>query len=494
MNHPVGHGMGAPARAADVFTRGVGVLLVAAFLSLGVQLDVLMGPNGLSPAALSIHSGVDAWRRPGLLWLVGTDLHALWAVLGLGLGGAALLVAGVARPVGVAVAYVCYLTMVHAGGVFFQFQWDNLIAETLVLCALLPWNRTHAPHPLVALAFRALLFKLYFESGVVKWAWGDASWGAHVAMDHYYETAPLPLLAGFVLHQLPHALHVMEGWAALALECVLPWLFLAPARFRIFAVVPGLLLQVMIFATGSYGVFNLWTALLFVWLPGEAHWDALWRWPRWPWQTRTAPEEPLAPVPAPPSRWQRVLRWPAPTVAVLHMAWGAVLFVGMMLPQHVPDAARQAEWVLMPYRPVNSYHLFANVTLQRPAVDIQYSNGPFDDEKAWHSLRFAHAPGAPDQRPPLLLAPHHPRVPFQMWFLALSGRPTPWFQRLQLGLCQPHSAVHGLFVDAPLHDAAPRALRVRMVDYHMASLSNAWSQGVYWTVEVKHTGPVLACR
>ena len=60
-----------------------------------------------------------------------------------------------------ALSTALYLSYSIAGQVFLGFQWDNLLLECGLLAVVLP--RTRAA-PVAHFLFRALLFKLYFES------------------------------------------------------------------------------------------------------------------------------------------------------------------------------------------------------------------------------------------------------------------------------------------------------------------------------------------
>ena len=48
-----------------------------------------------------------------------------------------------------------------------------------------------------------LLFRLMFQSGVVKLASGDPTWRGLTALDFHFETQPLPLWTAWFAHQLP---------------------------------------------------------------------------------------------------------------------------------------------------------------------------------------------------------------------------------------------------------------------------------------------------
>jgi hypothetical protein len=58
--------------------------------------------------------------------------------------------------------------------------------------------------------------------------------------------------------------------------------------------------------------------------------------------------------------------------------------------------------------------------VQRPEIilEAQYENQ--NDTSTWHELDFRWKPGNVNQRP-LQVAPHQPRLDWQMWFAALGS-------------------------------------------------------------------------
>src|SRR5439155_429004 len=88
----------------------------------------------------------------------------------------------------------------------------------------------------------------------------------------------------------------------------------------------------------------------------------------------------------------------------------------------VPKAAiRLVEW-LSPLRSVNQYGLFAVMTTRRPEIVVEGS----DDGRTWRPYEFRWKPGAVGGRP-RFVAPHQPRLDWQMWFAALeSCEENPW--------------------------------------------------------------------
>src|SRR5262245_37139816 len=124
----------------SLLLRGLGIAYLAAFGSLAVQLDGLIGSRGILPAAdyllrISQHVGRGGWtywQFPSVLWFDASDraLHVLcWG----GLALAALLVAGLVPGLCVALLWVFYLSLAVVGQEFLNYQWDALLLEAGLL-------------------------------------------------------------------------------------------------------------------------------------------------------------------------------------------------------------------------------------------------------------------------------------------------------------------------------------------------------------------------
>ncbi len=75
-----------------------------------------------------------------------------------------------------------------------------------------------------------------------------------------------------------------------------------------------------------------------------------------------------------------------------------------------------------PLRSANGYGLFAVMTTSRPEIVLEGS----EDGATWKPYEFRWKPGDPLRRP-RFVAPHQPRLDWQMWFAALGDyRANPW--------------------------------------------------------------------
>ena len=258
---------GSGASVGALASRLLALIALAAWVSLGSQVRVLLGSRGLLPVgelmdAVRADGRVGLFDLPTLFW----RFHSDGVLVGGTVVGAALAVVALCgwRPrLCFALSTALYLSYATVGRDFLSFQWDNLLLECGLLAAFLPTDR---PAPLVHLLFRLVLFKLYFESGVAKWQSDLGDWQDGSAMTYYYETAPLPTWLAFTAHHLPVWWHHLESRATLVLELVVPFLIFGPRRARLFAAFVFSFFQICNAATANYGFFCYLAAALNVFL------------------------------------------------------------------------------------------------------------------------------------------------------------------------------------------------------------------------------------
>ncbi|HMI93991.1 MAG TPA: lipase maturation factor family protein, partial [Polyangiales bacterium] len=258
---------------AGVFQRVFAAVLLVAWASLASQVELLAGSEGLAPAADLLASareqGLGWLDLPTVFWLGDGDAW-LQAGAWLGMALALLALCGVRPRTCFALSAPLYLSYAAVCGEFLAFQWDNLLIESALLAACLPATR---PSRLAHFVLRALLFKLYFESGIAKWQSHLHDWQDGSAMLHYYETAPLPAALAFYAHHLPPFVHQLESWGALLLELPLPFLIWGPRRARSIAFVALTGFQLVNTATANYGFFTYMTLALHLFLISDTDVD-----------------------------------------------------------------------------------------------------------------------------------------------------------------------------------------------------------------------------
>jgi hypothetical protein len=138
------------------------------------------------------------------------------------------------------------------------------------------------------------------------------------------------------------------------------------------------------------------------------------------------------------------------------------------------------DWV-GPFRTINSYGLFAVMTKTRPEIIVEGSQ----DGLTWREYEFKWKAGDL-RRPPGYVAPHQPRLDWQMWFAALQDvRSNPWFVNFLVRLLQGERAVLALLEKNPFPDAPPLYVRARLYEYHFSDPATRAKTGEWWRRELK---------
>jgi uncharacterized membrane protein YphA (DoxX/SURF4 family) len=461
-------------RVRDLFLRLLGLVFLAAFLSLLVQVDVLWGRDGLLPAAPWLErlaaGGAGGWLATPTLFRLSASDGALRAAAVAGALASLGLVLNLAPRAALLVAWLLYLSFVTIGRDFLSFQWDNLLLESAFFTLFVAPRGLRpgvapAPHPAGVFLLRWLLFRLHVESGAAKLLGGDPSWRDLTALASYYETAPLPTWLGWYAHQMPLAAHRLCGLFSLAVELGAGLLVFGPRRLRPAAFVVMAAMQVSIVLTANYGFFNYLSLALCVFVLDDGHLAAL------------AARLGLRLAPAPPRRADATRTALLAATAALLVAVSVVPF----LPFLAPGAARApalapVRSVLAAWRSINAYHLFVHMTRVRNEPVIEGSA----DGTTWASYEFRYKPGDVDRAPPFV-APHQPRVDFLLWFLTLGGRTTaPYFETLLARLVEKPAAVAPLFARNPFPESGPAFVRVAYYRYRFTDAATRRRTGAWW--------------
>jgi lipase maturation factor 1 len=474
-----------------LFLRGLALVYLAAFGSLAVQLDGLIGSRGILPAAEFLERSrpllgtwpVACWRVPTVFWLDASDtsLHAVcWVglVLSVGLlfgffpGGCAVLL------------WLFYLSFAAVDQVFLGYQWDSLLLETGLLAVLIaPWGvrlsrSNDQPWWFTIWLVRWLGFRLMFLSGVVKLASGDPTWRNWTALEIHYQTQPIPTWTSWYIHQMPAWFHGLSVGFMFYAELIAPFFIFGPRPIRLAGFASLVLLQFLIAATGNYGFFNLLAVVICLCILDDRDWDWLRRTVmrrRWPPKEHSTAEELLS-VPGKEWSWARRL--------AVGVAGGCIMLVTAtqtletVAPEFVipSELLTLSRWV-EPFRSTNGYGLFAVMTTRRPEIIVEGS----DDGVSWEPYRFRWKPCELDDRP-RFTTPHLPRLDWQMWFAALDverGRVPGWFFRFEQKLLEGSAEVLGLLRENPFPVQPPRYVRARLYLYRFTP----WGSRDWWSRE-----------
>ena len=463
--------------------RGLGVVSGVAFASFGVQVGGLIGSRGILPAVETLallgrwHEGARFVRAPTLFWLGASD-RALEGVCTAGVALSALLVAGVAPRAVLLALWAAYLSLATVSANFLGYQWDALLLEALCVALFLAppvaWERLQRdpPPPHAALLLvHLLLAKLMFLSGFAKLASGDRTWRGLTALDYHYWTQPLPTWTSAWAAALPHAVHAASVVATLAVELVVPFLLFAPRPLRRAAALVLLAFQVLLMATGNFAFFNLLTIVLCVSALDDA---CLARAIPRALRARLDPDAGRPARPVAPLR-----RAVFASGVALVLGANALVLVQRLAPGRLPETAGSLLRALAPWGTVNAYGLFAVMTTERPEILVEGSLNGID----WRTYEFRWKPGRLD-RAPGFVAPHQPRLDWEMWFAALRGcRRSPWFSRFAERLLEGSEPVLRLLESNPFPDAPPREIRSSVHRYRLAPAPLRRRTGQWWIRE-----------
>ncbi|HLN81165.1 MAG TPA: DCC1-like thiol-disulfide oxidoreductase family protein, partial [Thermoanaerobaculia bacterium] len=116
-------------RASNLFLRILALCYLAAFISLWVQVDGLIGPHGILPASRFLEwvrdqTGTERfWLVPTLAWFSAGPgmLHFL---CGAGTAASLTVLFGIAPTLGLVLAWLFYLSLSSVGQIFLGYQWD----------------------------------------------------------------------------------------------------------------------------------------------------------------------------------------------------------------------------------------------------------------------------------------------------------------------------------------------------------------------------------
>jgi predicted DCC family thiol-disulfide oxidoreductase YuxK len=481
-----------------VFLRMLGLIYLIAFVSLWMQVDGLIGSNGIVPAADFMdalrrgsvsHNGWAAyWLAPTLCWFNSSDAFLRFLCSG-GAFLSLLVIAGVAAPLTLFGCWMFYLSLLIVSDVFLGFQWDVLLLETGFLAVffapgqVLPGLSRESPPPRLWLwMLRWLLFRLMLSSGAVKLASGDPLWHNLTALTVHYETQPLPTWIGWYAHQLPVWFQKTSCAIMFGIELGVPFLIFAPRRLRFFAgwVFTGFM--GLIALTGNYCFFNLLTVALCVLLFDDAAVLGSCRGV----SVRRRLSNALATAirgSAGPRRWRFWATLPiaAAILLVTVVQQLRICRIRVRWPRTVRLVYMDTFQSIAPFRSVNTYGLFAVMTATRNEIIVEGSN----DGLTWRPYEFKYKPGAVTRRP-RFVEPFQPRLDWQMWFAALGDyRNNPWFIDFCIRLLQGSPEVLALLKDDPFPDAPPRYIRAMVYQYQFTDFATRRATGAWWQRQLK---------
>ncbi len=511
---PLWHQDGNPASykiATTLFVRLLGVVYLIAFISLWVQIDGLIGSHGIIPAGeyLSAVEKICAeahppesafWRVPTLAWISSSDFF-LNALCVAGAVFSLLLVFGLLPLPMLILLWACYLSLYQVGQVFLSFQWDIMLLEVgFIAIFLVPALRSRCfsdrgASRLALWLLWWLLFRLMFESGVVKLTWNDGpglsvanAWESLTALDFHYWTQPLPLGTSWYTSQLPAWFQKCSVVGVFVIQLVIPFFIFGSPLFRRIASGAFIFLMLLIIATGNYNFFNVLTICLSLTLLDDAVWPKRMK-------NRLVPAVTSAAISW--RSWKTYLSVPLFAYAIF---LGCLQINSALFP-----TARWSRLLISKvdsdrFHLVNSYGLFRRMTETRPEIIIEGSN----DGKHWKAYEFFWKPGDL-ARSPKINVPHQPRLDWQMWFEALRFEQifdatktveprytSPWFRAFVTRLMQQQTEVLKLLKKNPFPDHPPKFFRLALYQYRFTNRQEWYATGNWWHRDLQWLSPAFS--
>ena len=477
--------------------RAVGLIYIFVFAGILREAQALVGPTGITPLDAFFSqlkaaepSAFRAWvTAPSLFWL-GHGAGAITWLAWTGLAAAVALVLNLWPRAALLACWAIFVSFTSTWRMFSPAQLDGLMLELALLCV--PWapagyrpglGADSPPRPLAVFMVRWLLFRVMFESGLVKYTAGDPHWRDLTAMEVMYETSPLPTILAYWDHQLPHVWHIGEIILTFLAEIVGPLLAVfGGRRGRWWALVFWTMFQVGIQLTSNFGWLNTASigfglALLDdQMLAAAAARCGRW-WPgRWGWTT------PVAGHAGRPSGAWTTWGWRAVALGLwVHFAFTLFYFAkacGVKVYDVAPTAASAVRFVSS-FRSVKEYSLYASFDPVRYLVEFEGSN---DGGRTWRTYRYRFLPQHEDEMAGFI-APWFGRFEATLQIEAWVGRKSPVLPVVAARLLAREPEVMALFRSDPFPDRPPTLLR--MVGSRMTFTTPAeWRRtGRYWHKE-----------
>jgi hypothetical protein len=343
-------------------------------------------------------------------------------------------------------------------------------------------------------------FRIYFESGLVKFLSGEVQWRNFTAMDEYYQNSPLPTWVGWYVEHMPHWFHAGTVAGTLIMELAIVWMLFLPRPVRIacfFIVTPW---EIGVILTANYAFLNyLVLSLGFLLLDDRSLQLLL------PLKLRGSLPE-VTPIDLEPQREGPLsiresvkpdisaderLRRPQPirspggilevgrlavtTLALASVGYVTTLEMLRMLWSDLPLPTAPIT-ALEPFRIANQYGLFAVMTRGRYEIEFQGSN----DGQNWTPYLFRYKPQALNEAP-RIYAPYQPRFEWNLWFASLGDWQQSNFVSLtEERLLENDADVLVLFQGNPFTKAPPRWVRAVLWQYWFTSMEEKHRTGNWW--------------
>jgi len=445
--------------------RGIGLVLLIAFLNAVNQFRPLLGDRGLLPASLFVKQ-VPFRASPSLFYLFPNDT-AFATAAWLGVFLSCLAITGLSERlapwisvVAWAMLWTLYISFVNVGQDFYAFGWESILLEACFYAVFLG-SRATTPQTIVIWLFRWLLFRVMFGAGLIKLR-GDPCWRDLTCLNYYYETQPLPNPPSWYFHVAPawtHSAGVVFNHFA---ELIVPFGYLLPQPISSIAGLITIAFQGTIFLSGNLSWLNFLTMILAI-----STFD-----------DRALSRLGFTPAPAEQASGLTIHRIIAIGLAILVAVLSVQPIRNMLSPGQIMNTVYNRLHL------VGTYGAFGSITRPRYEVIIEGTDEAIlTPSTKWREYEFKGKPGNTGRQPPQV-APYHLRLDWLMWFAALSSyNQQPWFVPFLAKLLEGDRPTLDLLASNPFPNSPPRYVRAQLYEYHFTTPEERAASGQWWRRE-----------
>jgi hypothetical protein len=448
-----------------LFIKSIGLIYFIAFLSLLVQVKGLYGSQGIQ----SIHTYLEILKNkykgrkvytqlPTIFWINSSDsalLIACWA----GIAFSIITMVGFYPAIFLLMLWCLYSSFINAGAPFLNFQWDILLLEVGFLAFLLA---IQSPPPfLLIFLLWFLLFRFILSSGLTKLMHGSKEWHDLTAMEYHYETQPLPTIIGYYAHQQSKLFAKISVLGVYFFEIVVPLFIFSPPPVRLVVFWLLVFFQFLLMMTGNFAFFNLLSIVMCIPLLPDSSLEFFENISR------------FIPLAGP----HPILEWIVIIISAFFILLNALELTSLFA--NVGKIYRLVHPFRL-YNLINPYGLFVHMTTWRDEIIVEGS----EDGKSWIPYEFKWKPENPSLKP-RWVAPHQPRLDWQMWFASLSNiERNPWLIQFFYLLLSGSRDVLKLLKANPFPNKPPKYVRALRYRYHFTDFKTKRSSGMWWTREL----------
>ena len=442
--------------ALSLLPRLLGFIYFFAFGAFLFQIKGLLGKNGILPIEAHLkwvkeHLSQKCYRLvPSIFWLNSSDTMQMTVVVA-GTIFSIFLMLGIFPSLMLLLLYLLYLSIVSAGQDFLGFGWEGFLLEITINTFFISLSSN--PNPFLWISLNLILFRFYFQGGMVKLQSKDPNWRNLTGVFFHYQSQPLPNMVAWYAYKLPMWFHKLSTASMLFIEIIIPFAMFGPdwARFGVFILFA--VLQWTIWFTGNFSFLNHLSVIFSVILLSN---DFL------PWFAHPSIES---------------VSWPV----LLFSSAAGIFFIILQLLQLYQEFLPNAffnSWlkIFSPYHLANRYGIFAVMTTKRYEIIFEGSN----DNIHWKEYTFWYKSSEVDRRP-RRISPYQPRLDWQAWFLPFSmPKDNPWLFSFIFHLLKGTPEVLKLIRINPFPSSPPKFVRTIFYDYTFTTAEEKKKTGAWW--------------